>query len=359
MWVYVLHFSNIKNTGCLIRQLKQIALQRNMDNEHAEEVCGVIASEINAVPSDVSVNCNEATEVDTSSGKAVEVNSAEVIDGNVVVSKTAEVEESNLMDTSEAIVKQSTDCTTKNTSDQLEDKSEVAGGWPVLPVNSVSVDEEDPSVSLENQCPYQQHPGEKPWPFPKHLENSFQASSGLSRASSDADFCTVESFDDSKIGGSVEGSDQCSRSQSPLSYVIQLNEDSECSLPSEAGTSNVGPTDFNRILIGQVNREAESIDESSGLDAVAKQSACSDRADSSDLLLEAEGGSTPSDAAHVKEEDSAQKAARTSRHRSRRVRKNKDKEEQGGDEDKSVQSSAKSRQRKKVSVVTEIAPPEK
>jgi hypothetical protein len=330
-----------------------------MDNE---KTANVTASEIDAVPSEVPENCNEASKVDTSTGEAAEVISTECLDGSLAVNKTTELDESDQLDTSEAAIKQSVDSSMNNTSmnnasEQAEDKSEVAGGWPVPPVNNDSVDEE-PSLPSENLCSYQQNAGDKPWPFPKHLDTSFQASSGLSRASSDADFCTVESFDGSKVGGSVEGSDQCSRSQSPLSYVIQLNEDSECSLPSEAGTSNVGPTDFNRILIGQVNCEAESIDDSSGLDAVAKQSASSDRADSADLLLEVESCSMPSDAALVKE-SSAQKAARKSRQRSRRVRKNKDKEEQDDNDEKSAQLSAKSRQKKKVSVVSEVAPPAK
>lgn len=361
-----------------------------MESDVAKETAGdVDASELNVISSEVPAINSQTNEVDISPGVAAEVNPADHVDMAIPIHDAMEVEMSDQMDIKESSIKEAANDSdgigmkessikdAANDSDGIDikessnkdaaidsdgiqqehqaGKTEVPCNWPVPPVNSISVEDEDPSLSSEIPCPYTQHLGEKSWPFAKHVDNSLPASSGLSRISSDADFCAVDSCDGSKLGGSVEGSEQCSRSQSPLSYVIQLNEDSECSLPSDAGTSNVGPTGFDKILIGQVNCEAESVDESSEADDVAKLSASSNQADSADLLLEVESGSTPSDATNAKE-SSTQKATRNSKQRNRRSRKNKDKEDQGGDDQKSLQSPSKNRQRRKVPDVTEVAP---
>jgi len=237
-----------------------------------------------------------------------------------------------------------------NQIEECDSRNSASVPWPVHLHSTASVDGDDPSLSSSNIYPIQQQPIEiKTWPFPKNLGSAFRPNSGLSRGSSDADFCTVDSVDGSKQGCSLEDSEHCSSSQSPLSYVIQLNEDSECSLPSEAGNSAGCPTGFDRILMNRVNCQNESVNESMELDIPASQHSDGDQADS-ELIMDVESGIKRSDVTDVTE-NSTPKAVRNSSQRNRRARKNK---EQGGDEQKSEQSASRNRQRKKVSITSEV-----
>jgi len=105
---------------------------------------------------------------------------------------------------------------------------------------------------------------------------------------------SVKRFD----GSSWPCSEQCSRSQSPLSYVVQLNEDSECSLQSlpPGETRHIG---FNMALSSTRHAALPSRQvEEMASEMIEDDSQCgkdSERGDDMELMLEVEIGSNQSE----------------------------------------------------------------
>jgi len=141
-------------------------------------------------------------------------------------------------------------------------------------------------------------------PFFEHSEERGDDSSGLVQQATEEESLGVRDSGEESQQLSLELG---SRSQSPMSYVVQLNEDSECSLQSLPPGEH-GPTNFSMKLSGLVSADESyltNVGDVTSAEYLEDDSRCSQFSermnDEPDLLMEVETGSTMSEAVSVKD----------------------------------------------------------
>ena len=164
----------------------------------------------------------------------------------------------------------------------------------------------DQSSSLMQQCVENE---------PVSVQDGLEESNGL--------LPQAVEYESSGVGDTAEDSQQLSvdlgsRSQSPMSFVVQLNDDSECSLqslpPGEHGPTNFGMKLGSLVQSYPTNVSAVYLEEDSQLSGRAT--------DEPDLMMEVETGSVASEALSSKEGSTtldAKTASTTSRKSSSRT----------------------------------------
>ena len=140
--------------------------------------------------------------------------------------------------------------------------------------------------------------------FAEHSEECGNDSSGLVQQATEEESSGVRDSGEESQQLSCELG---SRSQSPMSFVVQLNEDSECSLQSLPPGEH-GPTNFSMKLSGLVSTgetyltNVGHVTTAEYLEDDSRCSQFSERMnDEPDLLMEVETGSTMSEAVSIKD----------------------------------------------------------